>query len=86
MRNTRLVKAFALLAAAVLLVVSFSACGGTEVPKGSVTVSFMYGGDYSVVKLYGRLIEEFNKTVGDQLILNSISRFLLRRSHHETFS
>ena len=66
MRNTRLVKAFALLAAAVLLVVSFSACGGTEVPKGSVTVSFMYGGDYSVVKLYGRLIEEFNKTVGQE--------------------
>lgn len=65
MRKKGVVKRFLALGLAVVMTLSLAACGDGG-SKGSVTVSFMYGGDYSVVELYGMLIEEFNKTVGKE--------------------
>lgn len=50
------------LALACIMVLALTACGDSE--KGKVTVEFLYGGDYEVVELYGKLVKEFNETVG----------------------
>lgn len=65
MRKKGVTKRLLAFSLALIMLLSLTACGGGS-SKGSVTVSFMYGGDYSVVELYGKLIDEFNNTVGKE--------------------
>ena len=51
---------------ALMAVGSLTACGNSGNSGGTVTVSFMYGGDVAIVELYNSLIEEFNNTAGKE--------------------
>lgn len=54
-----------------LMVLSLCACGGGEPEKGGsqngkVSLTFMYGGSMEVGAMFNVLIDEFNKTVGEE--------------------
>ena len=46
----------------VSVAVTFTACGNSN--SKNVTLNFMYGGNSSITEIYGKLIKEFNETVG----------------------